>query len=84
MTAGVVGAGAGGVVLVLVALVLAYWRPQQGQWGHDLLGFLTWGGVRLVSWGAVAGGAWLLAWAWQAWRASSGRADDDGPVPQEG
>lgn len=78
------GLGAGGVLLVLLALVLAYWRPQQGQWGHDLLGFLTWGGVRLVSWGAVAGGAWLLVLAAQSWRGTGGTTDDEGPLPQEG
>jgi hypothetical protein len=70
------------VLLVALALVLAYWRPQQGQLGHDLLGVLTWGGLRFVAWAAVAGGTWLLAWAWQSGRADPGAAQD-GPAAQE-
>jgi hypothetical protein len=84
VTGRVAGAVVAGVLLIPLAVVLAFWRPQQGQWGHDLLGVLTWGGLRFVEWAALAGGTWLLAWAWQSWRGTGGRADDEGPLPQEG
>ena len=66
-------------VAVGVALhaVAAYYRPEgdhpldaDSDWA-----FLEAGWIRLAAWAAVAGGAWLLVWAWNGGRA---RSDPEG------
>lgn len=72
MTWRAIGSAVVGVLLVLLALVLAFWRPQVSRALVELdpmwLGITSWAGLRFVGWAALAGGAWLLAAAWQQWR----------------
>ncbi|WP_146099711.1 hypothetical protein [Kineococcus xinjiangensis] len=66
-------AAVAGVALVLLAVALRFWipllRPEPGQPGYEELWFLSWAGLRVAAWGALAGGAWLLVTAWTGRRA---------------
>lgn len=86
-----VGAGVGGVVLVLLAIAMAFWRPDTNRavlgLENVLLQITSWSGLRLVAWAALAGGTWLLAVAWRTWRGevddepAGARADEDAVEP---
>ena len=69
----VVGTALAGAVLILLAVALRFWlpvlRPDPGEPGHDELWILSWAGLRVAAWGALAGGAWLVVLAWNAHRA---------------
>lgn len=74
-----VGPGVVGALLLLVAIGLAFLRPQIGRALAELdPGWLTitsWAGLNLVAWAALAGGAWLVGVAWQRWRRAEPEPD---------